>query len=500
MLEAGDHLDPDIDGEHVAQRLRRTLRRATRRQEIQRHCYAWNEVNPDVFVDDVDNPYVAADGKPYYWFRCRGVGGRTLASNGVALRLSDWELKAGHRDGLSEEWPLSYAELSPFYARVERFLGVHGSTERLSQLPDGMFIAPRELRTGELVFQERLHARYADRRVIPCRYFARTSSFPGGCSVSSTLAAALKTGRVTLQTNSVTSHVLVDPHTGRATGVAYVDTQTGTWREIHARVVALCASTLESTRILLNSTSNRHPGGLGNSSGVLGKFLMDKIGTTALAIVPGVYSDAGTQNAYDSFLIPNFTNLERSSGKFGRGYGLMGGMQPLQPSRMMKLLERMRLLRIADESNVFFWLQAYGETLPRAENFVELDPQRKDRWGIPILRISCAWSQNELAMFADMQQSMREMFEAVGGTIESERETPTTPGAKIHEVGTARMGIDPRTSVLNRFNQCWDAPNVFVLDGACWVSSGWQPTSLTIMALAVRGAEHIVSELKRMSL
>jgi choline dehydrogenase-like flavoprotein len=486
----------------------------TRRQPVQRMHGGYWEVNPELFIDDVDNPYTTPKDKPYRWIRGRQVGGRSHTWGGVTLRFSDYEFKAAARDGYGEDWPLSHADLDPYYTLLEEHLGTHGSREGLPQLPDGAFREAAALSDGERVFKERVEKAFPDRKVIPsrgiqaARHPGKGEVFSRLSSQGSTLAAAEATGRLTVRANAVVSRVLTDPATGRATGVEFVDRET---RELHAaraRVVFLCASTLESLRILMLSKSAQHPDGLGASSGLLGRQLMDHIVGNAYFYMPEVPDDGKGRFPLlgsDSIVIPRYQNLGAGREGYIRGFGMWGGIQrlPFPP-----ILQKRRGV-------AFGFLCAMGEALPHADNHMTLDAEVKDAWGLPVPHISCTWTENDLTLARAAQAAAEEMVRVAGGVVEPLNQlvrtplvegfmaemqaewTPTTPGLFVHEVGGARMGTDRKTSVTDPFCALWDAPNVYVSDGACWVSSGWQNPTLTEMAITARAAHHAAEALKR---
>ena len=449
----------------------RTL--SMQRQPIQSKTPAW-DWNFDCFVDDIDNPYTTPEDKPFVWLRSRQVGGRMVAkTHGRQLyRLSDHDFKAASRDGFGQDWPIDHAGLASYYDRVERWVGVRGTVANLPHLPDSVYQPPQPLSGAEEQLKTAIEAHWSDRHVIP----GRTAPPP------STVPAAQKTGRLTLRSNAIAHHVIVDPQTGRAKGVAVVDRYSRRSYEVFAKVVVLCASTIESTRLLLNSATPQHPNGLGNSSGVLGHYLMDHVNSVNIAgIVPQPEQFAPGLPA-GGFYIPQFRNLHDRHPDFLRGYGIQGSAARELPEH-------------ADR--VTFGMRAFGEMLPRFENCVTLNPDRQDAWGIPVAHISCAFSDNEYAMAQDKLQTLQEMAEAAGFVVESASHTLAPPGMAFHETGTARMGADPKTSVLNSFNQSWDVKNLFVTDGSCFVSQGCQNPTLTIMALTVRACDYILDQFRR---
>lgn len=527
VLEAGRQLDPARDfREHTwpyEVKYRGRLQSQTifrERQAVQSKCYACNEYGHHLFVDDVDNPYTTAQGKPFDWIRSRQVGGRTITWGRQVYRLSDYELKAASRDGFGDDWPISYRDLAPYYDKVESFIGVSGSYENVPNLPDGKFLPAMKLTCGEWLLKRAIERTWKDRRLMIGRAAILTAPLNGrakchfcghcdrGCtthsyfnSPGSTLPAAFKTTRLTLRTNAVASHVIVDTKTGKAKGVAFIDQLTKKPHEVFGKVVVLCASTIESTRLLLNSATRQHPAGLGNSSGVLGQYLMDHaFGVSVGGLIPAVanypynYDDGRANGIY----IPKFRNVNERHPKFIRGYGIQGGAQRgMLPTNVRSLpgfgAEFKKMVRETKDPAPF-GMGAWGEMLPRKENRVTIDKDVKDAWGIPAVHIECAHSDNEKAMMADALESLKEMAHVAGFETTYANPFPAVPGLCIHETGTARMGDDPKTSVLNEFNQSWDVKNVFVTDGACFVSQGCQNPTLTMMALTARACDYIVDQ------
>ncbi len=533
LLEAGKMLDPDKDFKMLAFPYQLKYRGLIpqeellkARQPIQSKCYACTEYGNHLFVDDVDNPYTTPNSKPFDWIRGRQVGGRTLMWGRQTYRLSDYEFKAASRDGYGEDWPLSHQELAPYYERVERFAGISGATEGLPQLPDSVFLPPMAMTCGERALKKAVEQNWPQRKVIMGRVAMLTKPHNGraachycghcerGCSThsmfntpGSTLPAAMKTKRLTLRTNAVVSHLIVDTNTARAKGVAYVDQVTKKSYEAFAKVVVLCASTIESTRIMLNSATRQHPAGFGNSSGVLGRNLMDH---TYSISVTGTVPDTA-QYGYDfsdgrnnGIYIPKFRNVFDKHKDFLRGYGIEGeaNKEMLHPHLKSFPGFGSRFKQTVRETNApaSFWMGAFGEMLPRADNRVTISKNVKDAWGIPVAHIDCTYSDNERAMAKDQFETLSEMATAAGWKIEGGNAELANPGLCIHEVGTARMGSDPKKSVLNPFNRVWDSPNVFVTDGAAFVSQGCQNPTLTMMAITVRACEHLVNELKQRNL
>jgi choline dehydrogenase-like flavoprotein len=528
VLEAGRQLDPKKDfREHtfpyeLKYRGLASGEKYAPRQPIQSRCYAANEYGNHLFVDDIDNPYTTPEDKPFWWIRGRHVGGRSVTWGRQSYRLSDYDFKAAERDGYGDPWPFSYKDLEPYYDQVEDFVGISGSYENLPQLPDSKFLPPMSMTCGERILKKSVETKFPGRNVIIGRAAILTRNHQGraachycghcdrGCtshsyysSPGSTLPAAAKTGKMTLRPNAVVREIIVDPNTGKAGGVRVVDQITKREYEEHGKVVVLCASTLESTRILLNSKSRQHPNGFGNSSGALGQYLMDHMySISAGGVVPTLkgmeydYSDGRANGIY----VPRFRNISDKHPNFIRGYGMQGGCQqgyafgharqaPGFGAKFKKLVRE-------NPREIPFWLGAWCEMLPRKENRVTIDPEKVDAWGIPVLRIECSHGDNERAMAKDALETIREMVDAAGFITLETSSTPAPPGFCIHEVGTARMGADPKTSILNKWNQCWDAKNVFVTDGASFVSQGCQNPTLTMMAITARACDYIATEFK----
>ena len=530
VLEAGRKLDPARDFKEHAWPYelkfrgfgdRREMRRT---QPIQSLCYACTEYGRHLFVNDLENPYTTPAGKPFYWIRSRHVGGRSIPWGRLAFRLSDYDFKAKSHDGYGDDWPIGYADLAPYYDRVEEFIGVSGSRENLPQLPDGRFLPAMPLTCGELVLKQAVDG-LGDplRRVIIGRTAILTRPIhqgtpdaraachwcghcDRGCttgsyfsSPASTLPAAARTGRMTLITHAVASHVILDPGTSKARGVHYVDGLTRAHRQVFGKVVLLCAGTLESTRLLLNSRSPDGAEGLGNSSGVLGHYLMDHVkrggatGILPMLDTKRLEPDGRAAGIY----VPRFRNLKTRHERFLRGYGLQGGSGQSLWSHAHGLpgFGADFKQRVRGDHPWGVSLSGYGECLARYENHVRINKDVVDAWGIPALHVEMEWSDNEHEMVRDMAEAAEESLRAAGAEeIVARRVTDAPPGFSIHEVGTARMGSDPKKSVLNKFNQSWDVKNLFITDGACYVSNGCQNPTLTMMALTVRACDYLVEE------
>ncbi len=492
VLEAGaDGPDAARGGRPWILRIKRAADRIVSCRTVQSKCPAYGELDPDYFVRDNELPYETPPSKPFQWIRSRGVNGRLLTWGGIGVRLSDHELRAPEQDGFGDRWPFDYEALRPHFDRIDDFLPVYGAHDGLPQLPDGKYRGTCALTNAERTFQSTVGKRFGRAVVASRGVLARPSSrLNGEPPVPSPTRAALGMPGVSLRADAVVSHILVGDD-GRARGVAFVDRNTKRAYEVACRTVAVCASTLESTRILLNSKSRHHPEGLGNSSGVLGRYLMDHPGLIVSGFVPGQRDVAwtGGYGGPKNVLIPRYHNLEnRAGGSFLRGYGFFGGFGRHGRGQDLR--------KTCDANEVPFMLVGYGEMLPRFENRVTLHKERADAWGIPLLEIDCEFSDNEHAMRKHMLEEVREMVEATGGRING-APTLMDPGAFVHEMGTARMGTDARRSVLNGYAQCWDAPNVFVMDGAAWPTGAWQNPTFAMMAIAGRASGHLADELKQ---
>lgn len=437
------------------------------RQPVQSRQRSYNSTNCHFYIDDLDNPYVAP--APFNWIRSRQVGGRTLLWARNAPRMSDYELQPARSE---HRWPISYADLAPHYDRVESYHGVLGVPEGLPQLPDGRFCGPPPVPADFEAIRERVRARFPDRRVVLTRRMIEdrdTSRYPQHSSLGSTIRDAEATGRLTVQPSAIVSRVLTD-ESGSATGVEVVSAEGR--REIRGRLVILAASTIETVRILLNSATERHPAGLGNSSGTLGHYLLDHfVGPRVFAVAP---RPSGAEFPDDGlFSIPRFRNLERPAERFEGGYSILGWTQPEPDSR------------------IGMHLAVWGEVLPRRSNRVTLDRSRLDRFGVPLARIEYGYGDNERVMAEDALTAMQEICAAAHYQVREATSELITAGTSAHELGGARMGDEPSSSVVDRWNRCWDAKNLFVIDGACFATAGWQNPTLTIMAIAARASEHM---------
>jgi choline dehydrogenase-like flavoprotein len=527
VLEAGPDVNPNTDyTEHVQPwelrfRGRGDRKALERDQFIQKNCYACDEWAAKFFVNDRENPYEFDKDKPFHWIRGRHVGGRSITWGRQVYRWSDLDFEANAKDGIAVDWPIRYKDIEPWYDYVERFIGITGQAEGLSQLPDGQFLPPMQLRCAEQFVRDKMAAKWGRDRVLtigrcailttrhngrsachycgPCERGCITHSYCS--SLGSTLPAARRTVRLTLRPTSVVHSVIYDESRDRATGVRVIDAASMQTIEFHARVVFLCASTLESTRILLNSKTGRFSTGLGNSSGQLGRNLMDHtFGAGARGTIPGMGDKTSYGRRPNGIYIPRFRNVKERHPDFLRGYGFQGGASRgsvARPRDGVGADFKAALLRPQELGPWRFSIGGWAECLPREDNVAELHPTLTDKWGVPALRINCTWGPNELALIADVQKTAAEILEAAGAKDISTYNDHSPPGLCIHEMGTARMGRDPKTSVLNGNNQVWDAKNVFVTDGACMASSANQNPSITYMALTARACAFAVDAMKR---
>ncbi len=489
---------------------------------IQSKNYAFGEATEHFFVNDREHRYITDGEQDFRWIRGYHLGGRSLIWGRVCLRWSDLDFEANMRDGHGVDWPIRYADLKPWYDYVERFIGVAGEKLGLPHLPDGEFLPPWEMNCAETKLKAGIERAFPGRRLTLARAANLTRDHNGrtrcqarnqcarGCSfgayfssLSATLPAAVKTGRLTVVTDAIVESVIYDDKKGRASGVRVIDAKSGQAREYYARIVFLNASTIGTAQILLNSRSARFPTGLANSSGEVGHNLMDHLSKAgARGVLPGLEDDYYYGRRPTGIYIPRFRNLGRkqdSGVNFLRGYGIQGGASRVGWDRGQRgagigvaLKEALR-----EPGPWQTALQGYSECLPSHENRVELDSAQKDPWGIPLVRLHWSWSDNEKALREDVKTQAAEMLEAAGCKDVETYDDNAPMGFSVHEMGTARMGRDPKTSVLNAYNQSHDVPNLFITDGACMTSSSCVNPSLTYMALTARAVDHAVSEMKR---
>ena len=487
---------------------------------VQSQNYAFDETTRHFFNKDSQNPYVY-DPKEFLWFRADVVGGKSLLWARQVYRWSDLDFEANKKDGHGIDWPIRYKDIAPWYSYVEEFIGVSGQSENLPHLPDSVFLPAMEMNIVEKHVKAGIERQYPERKMTIGRTAVLTRPHKGraachycgpcerGCSAgayfctqSSTLPAAERTGNLTLKADSLVSEVEYDPHRKRATGVRVIDTNTGMGTIYRARMVFLCASTVASTQILLNSRSEAFPNGLANSSGVLGHYLMDHTyATGAFGIFSGFEDKVTFGNRPNGIYIPRFRNLEGSDEDvdFIRGYGYQGGASRMDWSQMAGQIpgfgaEFKNALRVPGPWNMF--LGGFGECLPYAHNRMELDAHQKDRFGIPQVRFHFRFGENEEKMREDIARQGEAMLKSAGAIFTDSFITQSVGGQAIHEMGSARMGDDPSESVLNRWNQAHDVPNLFVTDGSCMTSNSCVNPSLTFMALTARATDYAVKQFR----
>ncbi len=451
------------------------------------HVTQASEFNANVWADEKQNPYTNDPADPYYWVRVRMVGGKTLMWGRASWRLSDYEFGCHDHDGFGENWPVRYKDLAPYYDRAEPMFRVAGRREGFPQIPDGIFLeddaADSESITRFVASAKKLNVPTTK----PRRATGQLAS-----SVNLLLPDALATGNLTLMPNAVVREITTDKNTGLVNGASFVDRRTR--REFHAkaRVVVLGASSLESVRLLLNS-------GLANSSGLLGHYLFDQIyvKNVVTCIVPEARGGRGGRSLMGgSGYIPRFRNLATREKKFLRGYAYDFGSGGTPHPRYFPLYGEALQKELADVTNTAFSMTTMGEVLPRFENFVRIDKDVKDAWGIPALHIQQKYTDNEHEMAKDSMHMAEELCRGAGFEVLAKHAQMVPPGESIHELGGCRMGQDPKKSVLNGFNQCHDIRNLFVVDGSAFVSGGSQNPTLTILALAMRASEYMAEQMR----
>jgi choline dehydrogenase-like flavoprotein len=527
ILDAGRVLTDADYREHqpaTALKYRNSAPEVIRRtRNIQKDCYASTDWNYDWFRHDVAEPYTTGKDKPFSWQgRMQVIGGRTNVWGRQSYRLSQQDLKGKSFDGFGEDWPLSYEDLAPYYDIVEDYVGITGIAEGVPELPDGRFHPPMGLRCVERQFRSRVKKSLGVTMTLgrsanitkplngraPCHYCGPCER---GCvthsyfnSAFTTVADALKTGRCTLIPNAMAYQVLMDPVKHRARGIRYVDRVTREMKEVTARAVILSAQALESARILLNSASEQDPAGLGNSSGVLGHYLMDHVWVAGGA--SGEFPELAPQEKAhplgpqrpDGIYVIRFRNTRDGARDklFLRGFGFQGGGSASFNWRAPGYGGAFKKSLL--DPVISMGLAGFGECLPYFENYVEIDKQVVDSFGIPVLKIHMTFGENEKKMIPDMMESGAELMAAAGArNIRPWMVTDRVPGWGIHEMGVARMGADKKTSVLNQFQQSHDVSNLFVMDAAGFTSGGCQNPTLTIMALTVRSSDYLMQEMKK---
>jgi len=522
VVHAQDYTTEHLPVYNFKFRLMGDKRRYAHDHAVQGTSSFFTEATEHFFVNDRLNPYTTDPDKPYHWLRGHQLGGRSLMWGRQSYRMAPRHFEENARDGHGTDWPIRYEDLAPWYSHVEKFIGVSGEAIHHPMSPDGEFQPPFPMNSVELAFKERAAKAFKDRPVTmartanltqflgnraPCHYcqYCERGCSPGAyfSSLSSTLPAALATGRLKITTDSIVHSVIYDAKTNRAAGVRVIDAKTHKTREYRAKIVVLCASTFESIRILLNSATARYSSGLANSSGTLGKYILDHFPSDiALAEMDGPALPNFTGGRPVPLHIPRFRNLSEERSDYVRGYQLNGGAWPSGWERGLRMAgfgaDFKKELSTTGRWNMV-WI-AQCESLPRADNTVTLDPKVKDAWGVPAVRINYTYGDNDAAMRKEATTSVVEMFEATGTRDVHVIPIKPVPGESIHEMGGARMGRDPKTSVVNAYNQTHDIPNLLVTDGAAMASASSANPSLTYMALTARACAHAVDEMKRRNL
>jgi choline dehydrogenase-like flavoprotein len=529
MLERGENIEHVKDYVNATKGLWEFPHRGGRTQQmikdypVLKRDYPLNEINLNYWVKDKECPYTEV--KRFDWYRGYHVGGRSLMWGRQSYRLGDIDFEANAKEGVAIDWPIRYKDIAPWYDYAEKWVGVSGKKEGLPQLPDGQFLPAMEMNCVEKDVAARVNEHYKRARLITMGRTANlTQAHNGrtacqyrnkcwlGCpfgayfsTQSSTLPAAVKTGNLTLRPFSIVTKVLYDKDSKKATGVEVLDAETNQTYEFKAKVVFLCASAMNSTWVLFNSATDIWPGGLGSSSGELGHNVMDHHFRCGAAGVAEGYDDKyyfGRRP--NGIYIPRFTNLPTDNKKrdFLRGFGYQGGASRDGWKRNVAELQIGADLKdaLSEPGEWTMGITAFGETLPYHENQITLDKDKKDKWGLPVLKFDCEIKDNEKKMRKAMMEEGKEILEAGGLKNVYMYDNDYAMGMGIHEMGTARMGRDPKTSVLNSHNQVWDAKNVFVTDGAFMVSAACQNPSLTYMAMTARAADFAVNELKKRNL
>ncbi|GAC1448562.1 MAG: GMC family oxidoreductase [Chitinophagaceae bacterium] len=486
-------------------------------------CQVYDEGSKHFYVNDQKHPYIQS--KPFNWIRGYQVGGRSLVWGRQTYRLSDLDFEANAKDGHGTDWPIRYKDIAPWYDYVETFVGISGQAENIPHLPDSVFLPPMEMNCVEKHFKEAVTKKFNDRYVIhgrvanlskgwngrgPCQYrnlCDRGCPFGGYFSSNAaTIPVAAATGNLTLRPHAIVHEIIYDEKTNKASGVRIIDELTKKTTDYFARIIFLNASTMATASILLQSVSRHFPNGFGNASGQVGLNLMDHhVGSGSAGEYEGFTDQYYSGRKPTGIYIPRFRNLpgQAKSTNFVRGYGYQADGERREWRDSMLADDSFGASfkqTLAKPGPWSMWMGAWGECLPHPANKITLERNKKDAWGLPLVNIYFEYSNNELAMRKDAQESAAEMLSAAGFTNVQPFDYHSAPGSAVHEMGTARMGKDPKTSVLNANNQVHDAKNVFITDGSCMPSGGCQNPSLTYMALTARACDFAVNELKKSNL
>lgn len=483
--------------------------------------YVLNEKNLKFWVNEKDSPYTEV--KRFDWFRGYQVGGRSLTWGRQSYRWSDLDFEANAKEGIAVDWPIRYKDIAPWYSYAEKFAGISGNRDGIAALPDGDYMPPMEMNVVEKDVAERIKKHYnSNRQMIIGRtanitvpHHDRTNcQYQNKCwlgcnfgayfsSQSATLPAATKTGNLTLRPFSIVTQILYDKDTKKATGVEVLDAETNQTYQYFAKIVFVCASTFNSSWVLMNSATDVWEGGLGSSSGELGHNVMDhhfRLGASGR--VEGFDDRYYYGSRPNGIYIPRYRNVGDDKRDYLRGFGYQGSASRSGWSRNVAEMNIGGELKdeLSEPGSWSIGITAFGEILPNHNNKITLDKEKKDKWGLPVLAMDCELGENEMKMRKDMMADGKEMLEAAGVKDVTTFDSGYYFGQGIHEMGTARMGLDPKTSVLNKHNQVWDALNVFVTDGSCMASTAAVNPSLTYMALTARAVDYAVSELKKQNL
>jgi choline dehydrogenase-like flavoprotein len=457
------------------------------------HVFQASEFNANVWVDEQEVPYTFDPDNPYNWVRVRLFGGRSLFWSRQSFRLSDYEFKAKSHDGFGEDWPISLEDLSPYYSRVENIFQVSGALDGPPQMPNGNYVLDNDPWSESM---QRFAAAAKPFNMPVCKQRRALGRDGLASSVNLLLPDAEQTGKLTSIANAVVRQLTVDKNTGQPNGCHFVDRLSRREMQVKARVVVLAAGTLESTRLLLNSK-------IGNSSGLVGRYLMDQIyGPGLTCSVPEARNGKATKQLMGGgAIVPRFRNITTKSDKFLRGYALnvTSSLGPVAPRNFAAYGTELQQKLDAYHGSAFY-MTVMGEVLGRYENHVRIDETTVDAWGIPVLHIETKYTDNEFNMAKDAVEVGSAVAEAAGFEVLSKNAVPNPPGYSIHEVGTCRMGDDPKRSVLNKWCQSHDHKNLFIVDGASFVSAGWQNPTMTILALSMRASEYLAGEMSRQNL